>query len=74
MTDMLFIRQVPEYLHTKYGVRRTRRAITYWITLGLMVRNNIVYLKTKKTRDGQLYTRKPWVDDFIDKLSRRKRK
>ncbi len=71
MTDMLFIRQVPEYLYMKYDVRRTRRCINYWITLGLLVKSMVVFLETETTRDGELYTRKPWVDKFIEAYSRR---
>ncbi|KKL04267.1 hypothetical protein LCGC14_2617800 [marine sediment metagenome] len=73
MTDMLFIRQVPRYLYARYDVVRTRRCINYWITLGLLVGDIVVFLKTEKTRDGELYTRKPWVDKFIEAYSRRKR-
>jgi len=71
MTDMLFICQIPEYLYMKYNVRRTRRAISYWTTAGFLVRGKRVYLRTGRTRDNQLYTRQRWVDNFIDKVSRR---
>ena len=73
MTDMLFMAQVPEYLYMKYSVRRTRRAISYWTTDGLLVNGRCVYLKTDWTPADQLYTRKAWVDNFIEKVSRRKR-
>jgi len=71
MTDMLFIRQVPEYLRMKYSVRRTRRTITYWTTKGYLVRGRRVRLKTERTRDNQVFTRQGWVDAFIEKVSRR---
>ena len=73
MTDMLFISQVPAYLLLKYGVRRTRRAVSYWINEGRLVNDKRVYLMTRETQSDpcQLYTRKPWVDKFIDKMSRR---
>ena len=73
MTNMLFIQQVPDYLYMKYSVRRTRRAVSYWIRVGLMGRNRRVYLRTERTKDNQLFTRKPWVDYFIFQVSRRKR-
>lgn len=73
MTDMLFISQVPDYLYMRYSVRRTRRAVNYWATVGLLGLNKRVYLKTEWTKDHQLFTRKPWVDDFVDKVSRRTR-
>lgn len=77
MSDMLFMSQIPEYLRMKYSVRRTRRAISYWTTDGYLVRGKRVYLKTKLTKltkDYQRYTRKEWVDRFIDKVSRRRHK
>ena len=73
MTDMLFIAQIPEYLYMKYSVRRTRRAISYWITAGLLVRGKRIFLRVEQTKTHLMYTRKPWVDRFIDKMSRRER-
>ena len=73
MTDMLLIAQIPEYLYMKYSVCRTRRAISYWTTDGLLVNGGCVYLKVELTAAGQLYTRKAWVDHFIDRVSRRSR-
>lgn len=73
MTDMLFMAQVPEYLYMKYSVRRTRRAVSYWTTVGLLVNGGCVYLKVDVTPANQLYTRKAWVDDFIEKVSKRGR-
>ena len=74
MSDMLFISQISEYLYMKYGVRRVRRTISYWTKFGLLVKGKHVRLKTARTRDNQLYTRKAWVDRFIEKVSRRDRK
>lgn len=74
MTDMLFIAQIPRYLYMKYSVCRTRRAIAYWFEDGLLVDGKRVYLEVNKTSAGQLYTRKAWVDDFIEKMGRRSRK
>ena len=74
MTDMLFISQIPEYLYMKYGVRRTRRAVSYWTTKGYVVNGRRVFLKVDQTKTYQLFSRKAWVDKFIDKVSRRKHK
>ena len=72
MTDMLFMAQVPEYLNTRYGVRRTRRAVSYWASKGVIGRRGRVYLQTETTPAGERFTRKPWVDHFIERVSRRK--
>lgn len=71
MTDMLFIYQVPEYLHMKYGVVRTRRCVTYWTTRGYLVKGKRTRLRTERTKDNQVYTRQAWVDKFIERTSRR---
>lgn len=73
MTSLLFTSQVPDYLYMKYSVRRVRRTITYWITDGLLVNGKRIFLKTRRSRDGQLYTRCYWVDEFIEKLGERDR-
>lgn len=74
MTDMLFIYQVPEYLLMKYNVRRTRRCVTYWTTKGYLVKGKRTRLRTERTKDNQVYTRKPWIDKFIERCSKRSQK
>ena len=66
---MLRISQVPAYLEANYGVTRDARTIYMWTHKGLKVGGKVVKLKSGKDNLGQVFTRKEWVDRFIERVN-----
>ena len=68
---MLRIHQVKDYLYSKYGVIRCTRGIRNWINMGLLVIDERVKLQVDRNSMGEQFTRRKWVDEFIEKVGER---
>lgn len=63
--------QVHDYLYREYSVIRCPRVIRNWVNIGLLVRNRRIKLRAEKDNMGDWFTRKEWIDKFIEKVSTR---
>jgi len=67
--DRLRISAVPVYILSKTGELRQTRTVNYWIKQGLIINGKKLRLRSEK-RCGIRYTRRSWVDEFIEGISR----
>lgn len=67
--DRMRISAVPVYILNKTGELRSRRAVSYWTKQGLQKGGRTLRLKSEKIC-GIVYTRKSWVDKFIEEINR----
>lgn len=66
--ELLKIVDVPNFILMKTGVRRHVWCIYHWIKVGRRsYSNHLVKLRTVKYC-GQLFTRQPWVMNFLRKI------
>ena len=69
ITDRLRISAVPTYIYGLTGEWRAVRTVSYWTKKGLDRGGEKIYLKSEK-RCGIVYTRKSWVNEFLEKMNR----
>ena len=68
ITDRLIIADVPAYILSKTGVTRGKWTVHYWTIQGKRsYSNRIVKLRFERIM-RQKYTRKSWVDIFLQEL------
>lgn len=69
INDRLRISAVPVYIYGLTGEMRAVRTMNYWIRKGLNCGGKKIYLKSEK-RCGIVYTRKSWVNKFLEEMNR----
>lgn len=69
INNRLRISAVPGYIYGLTGEWRAVRTVNYWIQKGLDCDDKKIYLKSEK-RCGITYTRKSWVDKFLEEMNR----
>lgn len=66
--DRLRISYVPAYLHSLTGETRCEHTIRNWINRGVRLGDRVVKLRSEKLY-GLVYTRKCWLDEFIQEIN-----